>query len=88
MISSSKGISIETEGDLSLSAEGDLSLSADGNLSIDCADFTVSASGAAELGSDDVKIGNDAALGAARTTDGINGTTGKITGGSSKVKIA
>jgi phage baseplate assembly protein V len=87
-ISSSKGITIETEGDMSLSADGDLSLSADGNLSIDCADFTVSASGAAELGSDDVKIGNGATLDAARRTDAINDADDKISGGSSKVKIA
>lgn len=78
VITSAQGITIETEGDLSLSAEGAVSIEGES--------FTVTTDGEQKFLSDDIEIGNGAALYAARKTDAVTGAA--ISGGSSKVKIA
>ena len=70
VIESAQGVTITTSGNLSMSAEGDVAI----------------AGASIALNSDQVTVGNGAALDAARKSDSVGG--GMITGGSAKVKIA
>lgn len=71
---------------LTLESEGDIVLDAEGDVTIDCANFTATATGSAELEGASIDIGHGASLEAARKTDTVAG--GVINSGSGKVKIA
>ncbi|MCW3835964.1 phage baseplate assembly protein V [Sphingomonas canadensis] len=80
-IVSAQGVSIETEGDFSVAAEGNVSIEAAGTITLD-------PGGAMALKGDDITIGTGTAKDAARKDDAVDDGTDKISGGSSKVKIA
>lgn len=80
VIASVLGITIETDGDFTIAAEG--------AVSIDGASVTIASDGAVAVNSDDIAIGNGATKGAARVDDPIHDSSDRISGGSSKVKIA
>ncbi|MEO6217769.1 MAG: phage baseplate assembly protein V [Sphingomonas sp.] len=81
-----KTLTFESEGDIAFTADGDVTFETEGNVSFDCDGFTATASGTANLASDDVLLGNGASLQAARKTDSV--ASSAISTGSAKVKIA
>lgn len=88
VIASAQGISIETEGDFSIAADGAVSIDGASVTIATPGNLTFDSDGSVAVNSDSVTIGNGATKGAARVDDPIHDSTDRISGGSSKVKIA